>query len=312
MPELNYNHLRYFWVAATEGGMTAAAERLAVAQPTVSSQIRLLEQAVGGPLFIRGSRPLVPTQSGRMVLRYAEQIFSLGRELEDTLANRPTSGPTRLRIGLTTGVPRLVAGLLIDPILQAADDAHLTIEHDQPASLAAKLAERTLDVAITDTPFGPAAGARLSSVEIAASPVGFFASAGLAAELTGPFPACLEGAPMLLPAPEIALRREIDRWLETRDLRPRVTAELDDGGMTKTLGSRGHGVFTAPMLVGGHVERRFEVVRIGEAPDLIERYHAITADRRVDHPLVSLLTAMRWSLDPAPNDDDGSARASSR
>ncbi len=318
MPELNYNHLRYFWVAATQGGMTAAAEWLGVAQPTVSNQIRLLEQAVGGPLFVRGSRPLVPTQTGRMVLRYAEQIFSLGRELEDTLANRPTGGPTRLRIGMSTGVPRLVIALLVDPVLQAADDVHLVMHHDQPASLAAMLEEHTLDVVLTDTPFGPTLGPRISSVEVAVSPVGFYASPGLASELQGPFPQCLEGAPMLVPAPGIALRRELDRWLDQHDLRPRVVAELDDGGMTKTLGSRGHGVFTAPLLVGGHVERRFEVVRIGEAPDLVERYHAVTAERRLMHPLVGLITAMRWSAGgpaaggPPATDEPPSGRARRR
>jgi len=155
---------------------------------------------------------------------------------------------------------------------------------------------------ITDAPLGPAAGPRISSVEVAASPVGFFASPGLAAELDGPFPACLEGAPMILPTPEIAMRRELDRWLDARDLRPRVVAELDDGGMTKTLGSRGHGIFIAPMLVGGHVERRFEVTRIGEAPDLVERFHAVTAERRVEHPMVNLITAMRWSAATSEGD----------
>ncbi len=295
MPELNYNHLRYFWVTAIEGGMTAAAERLGVAQPTVSSQIRSLEQAVGGPLFIRGSRPLALTETGRMVLRYAEQIFSLGQELEDTIAHRPTGGPTRLRVGLTAGVPRLVAGLLLEPVIQAADDVHLVIQHDRPGPLAAMLIERTLDLVVTDTPLTATSGPRITSHEIATSRVAFFASPGLAAQLEGPFPDCLEGAPLLLPTPDIELRHQLDRWLRARDLRPRIIAELDDSGMTKSLGSRGHGVFTAPVLVAGHVERRFEVERIGEAPDLLERFHAILAEGRADHPVVRLVTAMHWS-----------------
>ena len=304
--DLNYNHLRYFWVAACEGGMTAAAERLGVAQPTVSSQVRALEQVVGGPLFVRGSRPLALTETGRMVLRYAEQIFSLGQELEDTIAHRPTGGPRRLRVGLTAGVPRLVAGLLLEPVVQAADEVHLVIQQDRPGPLSAMLLERTLDLVITDAPLGATSGPRIASLEIAASPVAFLASPGLAAELDGPFPDCLEGAPILLPTPDIELRHELDRWLRARDLRPRVIAELDDSGMTKTLGSRGHGIFTAPTLVAGHVERRFEVVRIGEAPDLVERYHAIIGDGRIDHPMVRLVTSMRWSAgDPVPGGSSG-------
>ncbi|HEX9189669.1 MAG TPA: LysR family transcriptional regulator, partial [Vicinamibacteria bacterium] len=100
MEWLNYHHLLYFWAVAREGGVTRASEHLRLAQPTISGQLKALEEALGEKLFERTGRRLVLTDVGRVVFRYADEIFSLGRELQDTLKDRPTGRPVRFNVGV--------------------------------------------------------------------------------------------------------------------------------------------------------------------------------------------------------------------
>src|SRR5689334_12043418 len=97
---LNYHHLHYFWLVAREGGVTQAAARLRLSHPTVSGQIHALEDALGEKLLERQGRRLVPTEMGRLVYGYADEIFGLGRELVDTVKGRPTGRPRRLVVGI--------------------------------------------------------------------------------------------------------------------------------------------------------------------------------------------------------------------
>lgn len=98
MEWLNYHHLRYFWVAAREGGLTRASEKLNISQPTVSAQIRELEDALGEKLFVRSGRTVALTEAGRLVYRYADDIFGLGRELLLSLKAQ-YRGPQAARCG---------------------------------------------------------------------------------------------------------------------------------------------------------------------------------------------------------------------
>ena len=93
MEWLNYHHLLYFWTVARHGSVSAASEELRLAQPTVSGQLRILEDALGDRLFLRVGRRMVLTEVGRTVFRYADEIFTLGRELMDVVKGRPTGRP---------------------------------------------------------------------------------------------------------------------------------------------------------------------------------------------------------------------------
>ena len=108
MEWLNYHHLLYFWTVVREGGMVRAAEKLRLSQPTVSAQVKALEVRLGEPLFTRVGRRLVPTDVGQTVYRYADEIFSLGREMVDTVQERASGRPVRLDVGVVDAVPKLI------------------------------------------------------------------------------------------------------------------------------------------------------------------------------------------------------------
>src|SRR5512137_2160387 len=108
MEWLNYHHLLYFWTVAQAGSVTKACERLQLAQPTISAQLRQLEKGVGAALFERKGRHLALTETGRMVLDYADEIFTLGRELQDVLAGRPAQRPLRFTVGVPDALPKRI------------------------------------------------------------------------------------------------------------------------------------------------------------------------------------------------------------
>src|SRR5437762_144401 len=123
MEWLNYHHLLYSWVVAREGSVTRAAAELRLGQPTVSAQIRTLETTLGEKLFIRVGRNLALTDAGRVAFRFADEIFSLGRELLDTLKDRPTGRPLRFAVGIADVVPKLIAYRLLQPAFEQWFDA---------------------------------------------------------------------------------------------------------------------------------------------------------------------------------------------
>ena len=286
MERLNYHHLLYFWTIVREGGVAKAAQKLRLAQPTISGQVRLLEGALGEKLFQRSGRRLELTEVGRLVHRYAEEIFGLGRELTDVLQGRPGGRPVRLTVGVADVVPKLVAHRLLVPALRLTEPVQLEVREDSHERLLGELAQHGLDLVVTDAPVGPATRIRAFNHVLGETPVLLFAAPKLAAKLRRGFPRSLEGAPMLLPTPHTALRRALEGWFESIGVRPRVVAEFDDSALAEVFGQQGAGVFAAPAAIAADVQRTYGVVRLGAAGRLRERYWAITVERRLQHPAV--------------------------
>src|SRR3990172_4599000 len=132
MEWLNYHHLLYFWVVSREGGLAQASEELGLSPSTISGQIRLFEKRLGHRLFTKSGRRLALTESGRMVYRYAEEIFSLGREMQDTLHDRPVGRPLCVTIGVADVVPKLVAQRLLEPAMQPLGQVRLVCREGKP------------------------------------------------------------------------------------------------------------------------------------------------------------------------------------
>ena len=285
MEWLNYHHLRYFWAVAREGSVTRASEKLHISQPTVSAQIRELEEALGEKLFARAGRSLALTEVGRVVFRYADEIFGLGRELLDTVKGRPTGRPARLTVGLANVVPKLIAYRLLEPALRLPEPVLIECVEDRPERLLADLALHALDLVIADAPVGPGVKVRAYSHLLGETAIGVYGMP----ELTGgrrAFPGCLEGAPFLLPGQATTLRRELDHWLDARKLRPRVVGEFDDPALLNVFGQAGRGLFAAPLAIEKEMRRQLGVRRLGVIPEIKERFYAISVERRLKHPAV--------------------------
>jgi LysR family transcriptional activator of nhaA len=287
---LNYHHLLYFYVVAKEGTIAKACTVLRLTQPTISAQLKSLEDSLGEKLFARAGRTLALTETGQVVFAYAQEIFGLGRELQDTLKGRPTGKPLRFRVGVADVVPKLIAYRLIEPALRLQSRVQLVCSEDHAERLIEGLASHTLDLVVTDSPVVHPSRAKVFNHFLGDCSVSFFASKLVASRLRGEFPACLEGQPILLPADATILRRQIDRWLESRGIAPRVVGEFADSALMKVFGERGEGVFPGPSAIEKEIRDHYGVVVVGRAPELRERYYAINAERRIKHPAVQAIS----------------------
>lgn len=291
MEWLNYHHLLYFWTVAREGSIAKASVKLRLAQPTISAQIHTLEQALGEKLFQRAGRNLVLTDVGRTVFGYADEIFTLGRELMDVVKNRPTGRPLNLNVGVVDVVPKLIAYRLLEPALQIPEKLHVVIKEDRLEELLGLLSVHQLDLVLADAPVPPHVRVRAFSHKLGDCSVTFLAATKLHAQLSRKqFPQCLNGAPVLLPARGTSLRRALDTWFEEHALRPTVVAEFDDTALMKVFGQAGEGAFCLPSVIRTEVERQYDVRPLGELQDVRESYYAISVERRIKHPAVAAIS----------------------
>jgi LysR family transcriptional activator of nhaA len=286
MEWLNYHHLLYFWVVAREGGLTQAGKVLHLSHPTLSGQIRALEDSLGEKLFTRVGRRLVLTEVGHMVFRYADEIFSLGRELLDTVKGRPAGRPARLEVGVVDAVPKLIAKCLLEPALHLPEPARIVCHEGTYEKLLVDLSMHALDILIADAPIPAGSSVRAFNHLLGECGVGIFGARSLARTYRRGFPRSLDQAPMLLPLEHLPLRRALNQWFEGAGIRPGVVAEFEDSALLKVFGADGVGLFPAPLAVEAQVCRQYEVEVVGRIDDVKERFYAISAERRLKHPAV--------------------------
>ena len=282
---LNYHHLFYFYVVAREGTIARACEMLRLAQPTISGQLKQLEDAFGEPLFDRSGRRLVLTEVGRTVYRHADEIFAIGRRLQDTLRGRSEAAAAPLRVGIADTVPKAMAHRLLEPALRMSPPVPLVCTEDKTARLLAELALRDLDLVLSDAPLAAGATIRAFNHALGDCGVAFLGTrARVAALPRAAFPRNLDGAPMLLPSPGTEVRRAIDAYFERNGVRPRIVAEFEDSALMKVFGERGEGIFPVPTAVAEEVAIRHEVELVDATEEVRERFYAITIERRLAHP----------------------------
>ncbi len=291
MEWLNYHHLLYFWTVARLGSVSGAAVELRLAQPTISGQIRALEDTLGEKLFHRVGRCLALTEAGRVAFRYADEIFTLGREFMDAIRGRPTSRPLPLAVGVADAVPKLIAYRLLEPVLRLPEPIRLVCREDRTDRLLADLAVHSLDVVISDSPVGPTVKVKAFNHLLGECGITFFGAAKLAAAHRRGFPRSLDGAPMLLPTEGTALRRSLDQWFATLDVRPLVTSEFEDTALLKVFGQEGAGIFPGPTAIENEIRRQFGVSVVGRTDAVQERFYAITVERRLKNPAVAAISA---------------------
>jgi LysR family transcriptional activator of nhaA len=300
MEWLNYNHLLYFWTVAREGGVARAAEALNLAQPTVSGQVKQLEQALGTELFARRGRGLALTSAGEMVYAYAEEIFSLGRELMGAVRQGVTDRPLRLNVGLVDALPKTLARLLLRPALALPRPVHLVVTEGKLVDLVADLAVHRLDVVLSDSRAQGTVAPRVFHHELGDCGVTFLARPELARRLRRRFPQSLDGAPALLPTENTALRGSLERWFAAHDLHPRLVAEVEDSALIKDLAEDGLGFFAVPDVVADEVRKRHRMGLVGQTDECRETVVAISAERRLTHPAVQAVTSATRDRMSAP------------
>lgn len=297
MEWLNYHHLLYFWVVAREGSIARACEELYLTQPTISAQLRALERSLGEQLFTRVGRNLVLTEVGRVVFRYADEIFSLGRELTDTLKGRSRGRPVRFLVGVVDVLQKLIAYRLLEPALRLADPIHIVCREDKADRLLADLAVHELDLVLTDAPIGPTIKVRAFNHLLGECGVTIFGTAELAAAYRRDFPRSLNGAPLLLPADNAMSRRSLEQWFAAEDIHPLNAGEFEDSALLNEFGQSGAGLFPGPSAIEPEIQGRYGVQAVGRLESVRERFYAISVERKLKHPaVVAISEAARQRL----------------
>jgi LysR family transcriptional activator of nhaA len=289
MEWLNYHHLLYFWMVAKRGSIARACEELRLAQPTISGQLRALEDSLGEKLFVRQGRRLALTEVGRVVYRYAEEIFALGSELTDVLKGQPRNRPTRLVVGVSDVIPKLIAYRILEPALALRGGVHIECYEDTPEKLLLQLSAHELDLVLTDAPAHSAVRVRVFNHLLGSSKLGLFASPPLANFYRKRYPDSLSGAPFLLPMKNSTFRQILDQWFETHAIRPRILGEFQDTALLTTFGQTGNGIFAAPLAIEREIQKRYRVAKLGELDDRIAEYYAISAERKIKHPAATVI-----------------------
>jgi LysR family transcriptional activator of nhaA len=311
MDWLNYHHLLYFWTVAKEGSITRASQQLDLAQPTISAQLHTLEDAFGEPLFVRTGRNLVLTDFGRLVYRYAEQIFGLGKELQNAVQTRPSSRVLRLTVGIAEVLPKSLVHKILQPALQMEQPVQLVCHEDKPERLLVEMSLLGLDLVLSDTPVPAGSKVRAFGHLLGSCGVTFLAARGQADQLQGEFPRNLDGAPILLPVEGTALRRGLENWFAKMSVKPMIVGEFHDSALIEVFGKAGSGVFVAPARVADEITRTHNLTTIGKTEEVEERFYAISADRKFRHPAVQAISdAARAGLfAPAPTAASGNLLA---
>jgi LysR family transcriptional activator of nhaA len=293
MEWLNYHHLRYFWTVAKQGSLARAAAVLRVSQPSISEQVRALEEALGEKLFLREGRSNKLTDAGQVVFGYADEIFTLGRELLNAIRQRPAAKTLRLYVGVVDSFPKLVTHEILEPAFAGPQTVHVICREGKMEDLLVQLAAHRLDIVLADEP--PSSSIQLKTLSHPLGDTGttFCAEKRLATRLKRGFPKSLHGAPALLPAENTTLRRVLETWFRKHHLQPRVVAEFEDLALMKVMAVEGRGFVAVPTVSAKDALTHYAFHAIGRADECRIQFHAITAERRIAHPLVARITGTR-------------------
>jgi LysR family transcriptional activator of nhaA len=287
---VNFKHLHYFWVAAHAGGIVRAGEQLHISPQTLSGQIKLLEEALDKKLFRKSGRSIELTDAGRLTLDYADEIFSLGSELESALRREHEAGAqTRFRVGIADSVPKAIAYRLLEPALSASVSLRMICHEGKLHALLAQLAVHRLDLIIADAPIPADVNIKAFNHRLGHSTLSCFGAEELIQSASKRFPLSLGQLPVLLPGTESAVRRKLDHWLASRAISPRIVGEFDDGAMTMAFGREGRGLLFAPTVLESQLKAEHNLKMVGQISSIVEEFFAISIERHISHPAVAMI-----------------------
>ena len=299
MEWLNFHHLLLFTTLVREGTLVGAGRTLKLSHSTLSSQVHAFEEALGTKLLDRQGRRLVPTDTGRVVFRYGEEIFGLGQELLDSVRGG-IGKTTRLNVGIVDVVPKLMVRRLLQPLLAMDPPIHVVCSEDSQERLLGRLAPHEIDVVIADAPAEAGGSVRAYNHLLGTCETSFFGAPKFE-KLREQFPKSLDGAPMLLPLEGSTLRRALNVWFTTNAIRPRIVGEFEDSALLKAIAQDGHGVFAAPAAVEREIGKQYAVRPLGRVPEVREHFYAISSERRIKDPAIqAIFSAARAELFTPP------------
>ncbi len=284
MQWLNYHHLYYFKIIATEGGIARASEKLRIGQPTLSSQLKQLEDSVGKTLFERRNRKLILTEAGKAALNYANEIFNLGDEMIEVLQDRTSENLHHLQIGALDSVPKSVIHSLVVEAHKIAP-CTVSILEGKGDELFRELRAHKLDLIVSNYPTLKVEEAQVYAKSVAKLPVAVYGSVK-DKELKKSFPKSLDGKSFVLPTIHSKLRHDLDHYFKLHQIKAIPVAETQDTSLQKLLAENGVGL--APFSENGGMKDS-GLIRLGRLPGIYEEIWLIAAERKLENPIATKL-----------------------
>ncbi|WP_093561653.1 LysR family transcriptional regulator [Pseudoduganella namucuonensis] len=293
---LNYKHLHYFHAVATHGTVAQAAERLHVTAQAISMQLQLLEEQLGEPLLRKKGRGLELTKAGKTVYRYAEQIFSLGNELEQAVRRGMFSETETLRVGISDMIPKVMAFRLLQPAREAGLAMRLICREGRFDDLMLDLTAHKIDLVISDKGLPTGGAIRGYTQLLGSSTLTVFGHPELCRAWPGGFPGRLKNVPFLLPGPDATIQSQLHSWLEEHNLKPIIVGEFDDDALLKSFARAGTGFIVAPTVLGEAVRSEYGLEAVGTIDAIVEHFYAISVERKERHPAVRRILEQAGAL----------------
>jgi LysR family transcriptional activator of nhaA len=295
MKNLNYKHLRYFWMVAKTGSIVRASEQLYLSPQSISGQLAELEDSLGVQLLRKAGRGLELTETGRRIYSYADEIFALGNELLDVIEDQKIRRPIPFRIGIADCVPKSVAYMVIEPALNVAEPIRLSCREGKLSVLLSDMSIHRLDLVIADRPMPASLNVKAYNHMLGESSLAVFGRPELVNSLSNKeFPKLLDKAPFLMPGEDFAVHLKLNQWFEKRRIFPRIVGEFDDSALLKFFGKAGVGLFVAPSAITDFVCDQYGVIKLGEIEGVTDQLYAITPERRLTHPgVIAVVNASR-------------------
>lgn len=287
MDWLNYNHLHYFIVIVQEGSLTKAAERLRLTHSTLSAQLKTLEESLGSPLFDRKGRRLILTPFGMTVADYASDIFRLGSELIETTKEHNSTRHPLFKVGVVGAIPKTIAYRILEPLYLRDPLISIHLRQDNFENLLQMLVTNRVTLVLSEQPAPQGLSRRIHSHLLGETSILLYATPRLAARYKKQFPMSLQEAPILFPGNGTSLRKAMERWMADREIRVRMTGEIEDAGHMRVFGAYGAGLFPVRSILSHEVEETHSVRCVGELDGIVEKYYAISLEQRVRSPLLS-------------------------
>lgn len=288
---INYKQLHYFWQVARAGSIARASEQLDLTPQTLSGQIGLLETSLETTLFKRVGRGLELTETGRLALSYANEIFEIGAEMEHALSEGAVKRPVVFKVGIADVMPKSIVYNLLAPAMVLVEPIKIICKEGKLERLLADLVIHRFDLILSDRPMPAEMNIKAYSYQLVECGISFFATPNLIAKYGDDFPQCLNHAPLLLPSDDTTVRKKLVQWLDKQRITPNLVGEFDDSALMKAFGQAGVGIFIAPSMIVEEVERQYGVVKIGQIDDVTEKFYAISVERRASHPAVIAINA---------------------
>ena len=184
---------------------------------------------------------------------------------------------------------KLFVRRILEPALKIPGGVRLTCMENKQENLLADLSLHHLDAVIMDSPATPYIKIKAHSHLLLETGISIFGSPRLHEKYHASFPHSLDGAPFLLPTSNTALRRSLDEVFKKLGVSPLVTGEFEDLALLESFGELCLGLFPAPSLLSQEIERQFQSIVLGELPEILEKYYAITVERKIRHPVVAAI-----------------------